>query len=224
MSRFSGLARWGRQPSPSTTRGVEGPRERFDLEDPADLARLSDPRLALGELRGLVVIDEFQRAPELFPALRVLADRRPRTARFLILGSASPELLRQTSETLAGRIAFHTLDGFDLAEVGADDLSRLWLRGGFPRSFLARSNKASFDWRRNFIRTFVERDLPQLGIGVSAQTLTRFWSMLAHYHGQVWNASQLGRPWVSPTRLFGTTSTYFQGLWSFNSSNRGTPT
>ena len=171
----------------------KGLGERFDLEDPADLARLSDPRLALGDLRGLVVIDEIQRAPDLFPVLRVLADRRPRPARFLVLGSASPDLLQQTSETLAGRIAFHTLDGFDLSEVGNDNLSRLWLRGGFPESFLARSNNLSFEWRRNFMRTFVERDLPQFGIRVSAQTLSRFWSMLAHYHGQVWNASELGR-------------------------------
>lgn len=171
----------------------KGPGERFDLEDPADLARLSDPRLALGDLRGLVVIDEVQRTPDLFPVLRVLADRKPRPARFLVLGSASPELLRQSSETLAGRIAFHTLDGFDLAEVGQDKLARLWLRGGFPESFLARSNGLSFEWRRNFVRTFVERDLPQLGIRISAQTLSRFWSMLAHYHGQVWNASALGR-------------------------------
>ena len=167
--------------------------ERFDLEDPADLARLSDARLALADLRGLVVIDEIQRAPDLFPVLRVLADRRPIPARFLVLGSASPDLLRQSSETLAGRLAFHTLDGFDLAEVGADNLAALWLRGGFPESFLARSHTASFEWRRNFIRTFVERDLPQLGIRIAAHTLTRFWSMLAHYHGQVWNASALGR-------------------------------
>ncbi|MGD8330248.1 MAG: ATP-binding protein [Acidobacteriota bacterium] len=171
----------------------EGPGERFDLEDPADLARLSDPRLALGDLRGLVVIDEVQRAPDLFAVLRVLADRRPRPARFLLLGSASPELLQQSSESLAGRIALHTLDGFDLAEVGPDNLGQLWLRGGFPESYLARSNGVSFEWRRNFIRTFVERDLPQLGIRVSAQTLSRFWAMLAHYHGQTWNASGLGR-------------------------------
>lgn len=171
----------------------KGPGERFDLEDPADLSRLTDPRLALSELRGLVVIDEVQRKPNLFPVLRVLADRRPRRTRFLVLGSASPDLLRQTSETLAGRIAFHTLDGFDLSEVGSDELDRLWLRGGFPDSFLSRSNSASFTWRRNFIRTFVERDLPQLGIRISSQTLSRFWSMLAHYHAQVWNASELGR-------------------------------
>lgn len=169
------------------------PTERFDLEDPADLARLDDARLALSDLRGLVVIDEIQRRPELFPVLRVLADRRPRRARFLVLGSASPELLQQSSESLAGRIAFHTLDGFNLAEVGPSSRSRLWLRGGFPESFLASSNDASFNWRRNFIRTFVERDLPQLGIKISATTLSRFWSMLAHYHGQIWNASELAR-------------------------------
>jgi predicted AAA+ superfamily ATPase len=171
----------------------DGPGERFDLEDPADLARLDDPRLALSGTRGLVVIDEVQRRPELFPVLRVLADRRPRRARFLVLGSGSPDLLQQASETLAGRIAFHTLDGFDLGELGGTELDRLWLRGGFPESYLARSHAASFAWRRNFIRTFVERDLPQLGIKVSSTTLSRFWSMLAHYHAQVWNASELGR-------------------------------
>ena len=171
----------------------EGPSERFDLEDPADLSRLTDPRLALGDLRGLVVLDEVQRQPDLFPVLRVLADRKPRRARFLVLGSASPELLRQSSETLAGRVAFHSLDGFGLQEVGTSELGRLWLRGGFPDSFLSRSHSASFTWRRNFIRTFVERDLPQLGVRVSASTLDRFWSMLAHYHGQVFRASELAR-------------------------------
>ena len=171
----------------------QGPGERFDLEDPADLARLDDPRLALSGLRGLVVIDEVQRRPELFSALRVLADRRPRVARFLVLGSASPELLQQASETLAGRIAFHTLDGFDLEETGAHELDRLWLRGGFPDSYLARSHAASFAWRRNFLRTFVERDLPQLGVKISATTMSRFWAMLAHYHAQIWNASEIGR-------------------------------
>ncbi len=171
----------------------DAPGERFDLEDPADLARLSDPRLALADLRGLVIIDEVQRRPDLFPVLRVLADRRPRRARFLVLGSASPELLRQSSETLAGRIAFHTLDGFHLDEVGADEVDRLWLRGGLPPSFLARTHGASYTWRRNLIRTFLERDLPQLGVRVSASTLSRFWSMLAHYHGQIWNASEFAR-------------------------------
>ncbi len=170
-----------------------GAAERFDLEDPADLARLSDVRLALSPLRGLVVLDEVQRRPDLFPVLRVLADRRPRPARFLVLGSASPELLRQASETLAGRIAFHTLDGFNLGETGAGALDRLWLRGGFPDSFLARSEAASFTWRRSFIRTFVERDLALLGVRVPAATMSRFWSMLAHYHAQVFNASELAR-------------------------------
>jgi len=167
--------------------------ERFDLEDSADLARLADARLALGELKGLVVIDEIQRRPELFPALRVLADRRPRRARFLVLGSAAPELLRQSAETLAGRIAYHSLDGFDLGEVGVAQLERLWLRGGFPLSFLARTQEGSFTWRQNFIRTFLERDLPQLGTRIPAATLARFWAMLAHYHGQMWNGAELAR-------------------------------
>jgi predicted AAA+ superfamily ATPase len=170
-----------------------GSSERFDLEDPADLARLDDPRLALSSLRGLVVIDEVQRRPNLFPVLRVLADRRPRRARFLVLGSASPDLLQQSSETLAGRIAFHTLDGFDLSEVGRKELGRLWLRGGLPSSYLARSNGASFHWRRSLVRTFLERDLPQLGVRIPATTMSRFWAMLAHYHGQVLNASELAR-------------------------------
>lgn len=174
-------------------RRTKGPGERFDLEDPADLARLSDVKLALGNLKGLVVIDEIQRRPEIFPVLRVLADRRPQQTRFLVLGSASPELLRQSSETLAGRIAFHTLSGFDLGEVGIAKLEPLWLRGGFPLSFLARSHDASFTWRQSFIRTFIERDLPQLGVRVPATTLSRFWSMLAHYHAQVWNSSEFAR-------------------------------
>jgi len=171
----------------------KSPGERFDLEDPADLARLSDAKLALADLKGLVVIDEIQRRPDIFPVLRVLADRRPLRTRFLVLGSASPELLRQSSETLAGRVAFHHLDGFDLAEVGVDQLDRLWLRGGFPLSFLARTQDASFTWRQSFIRTFLERDLPQLGVRVPAVTLSRFWSMLAHYHGQIWNGSEFAR-------------------------------
>ena len=168
----------------------KGPAQRFDLEDPADLARLEDARLALSGLRGLVVLDEIQLRPDIFPILRVLADRRPRPARFLVLGSASPGLLRQSSETLAGRIAFHTLNGFHLNEVGPDKLNQLWLRGGFPPSFLARGNSSSLNWRRQFIRTFLERDLPQLGVRVPGTTLSRFWSMLAHYHGQVWNSSE----------------------------------
>jgi predicted AAA+ superfamily ATPase len=171
----------------------KGSGQRFDLEDPADLARLEDARLALSRLRGLVVLDEIQRRPDIFPVLRVLADRRPRPARFLVLGSASPELLRQSSETLAGRIAFHTLNGFQVEEVGIEKLESLWLRGGLPPSFLARTHGLSLEWRQSFIRTFIERDLPQLGVRVSSTTLSRFWSMLAHYHGQVWNSSEFAR-------------------------------
>ena len=165
----------------------------FDLERRQDIARLADPELALAGLRGIVILDEIQRRPELFPALRVLADRQRKPARFVVLGSASPALLRQSSESLAGRIAYQELSGFSIDEVGADKLDRLWLRGGFPRSFTARSNSESLEWRREFVRTFLERDLPQLGISIPAATLERFWAMLAHYHGQVWNASELGR-------------------------------
>ena len=167
--------------------------EFFDLERAADVARLTDPELALGPLRGIVVLDEIQRRPDLFPALRVLADRPRTPARFLVLGSAAPELLRQGSESLAGRIAFHELPGLALTEVGANALNRLWLRGGFPRAFTARSTSESAAWRRDFVRTFLERDVPQLGIGIPSVTLERFWSMLAHYHGQIWNASEFGR-------------------------------
>jgi uncharacterized protein len=170
-----------------------GPVHAFDLELPADRARLSDPWLALDPLRGLVVLDEAQFAPELFPVLRVLADRPGTPARFLLLGSASPRLTKGVSESLAGRISFHELSGFALEEVGRDEHIRLWTRGGFPRSYVADSDMASADWRRAFIRTFLERDLPQYGIDIPAQTLRRFWTMLAHYHGQIWNASELGR-------------------------------
>lgn len=165
----------------------------FDLEDPVSLARLAEPMTALAGLRGVVVIDEVQRRPELFPVLRVLADRRPLPARFLILGSASPELMRQSSESLAGRLEMIPLSGFSLAELGAPVLNRHWLRGTFPRAFLARSNAESVSWRRQFIHTFLERDLPQLGIGVPATALLRFWTMLAHYHGNVWNAAEPAR-------------------------------
>lgn len=165
----------------------------FDCEDPTDLARLASPRLALGDLRGLVVIDEVQRRPELFPILRVLADRRPIKARFLVLGSASPDLLKQSSETLAGRIAYHELGGLVSDEVGPARSPQLWLRGGFPPSFTARTSDQSAQWRRDFVRTFLERDVPQLGSRIPAPTLRRFWSMLAHVHGQVLNWSELGR-------------------------------
>ena len=170
-----------------------GSTTRFDLEDPDDLARLAEPKLALGRLEGLVVIDEVQGRPDLFPVLRVIVDRPQAGVRFLILGSASPDLLRQGSETLAGRIAFHELDGFAVDEVGADRSDTVWLRGGLPRSFLAPTDEDSAAWRRELVRTFLERDLPQLGIQVPSATLHRFWSMLAHHHDQVWNAAELAR-------------------------------
>lgn len=165
----------------------------FDLESRADLARLENPELLLGSLKGLVVIDEAQEKPELFSVLRVLADRTPNPASFLILGSASPALIKKASESLAGRIEFVELGGFDLEEVKSENAEKLWLRGGFPRSFLAKSNADSFAWRENFIRTFLQRDIPQLGISIPPAALRRFWTMLAHYHGQIWNASELGR-------------------------------
>jgi len=162
----------------------------FDLERPTSLRRLDDPETALGELRGLVVIDEVQRRPELFPILRVLIDRTRSPARFLLLGSASPALLRQSSESLAGRIEVIETAGFTVEEIGQKHSDRLWLRGGFPRSFVATSESRSFSWREEFIRTFLEQDVPQLGIRVPSPQLQRFWTMLAHYHGQIWNAAE----------------------------------
>jgi hypothetical protein len=170
-----------------------GEVHHLDLEDPDTLARLQEPKLALEGLRGLVVLDEIQRRPDLFPLLRVLADRPGNKTRFLILGSASPQLLQQSSESLAGRIIYHELTGFSLDEVGVDASRTLWLRGGFPRSFLAPSEAASCEWRQGFIRTFLERDLPLLGIQIPSAVLHRFWQMLAHYHGQVWNGAELAR-------------------------------
>jgi uncharacterized protein len=163
----------------------------FDLEDPLSLSRLDQPMTGLQDLRGLVVIDEIQRLPALFPVLRVLCDRTPLPARFLILGSASPDLLRQSSESLAGRLETVVMGGFSLSEVGAEAQSRHWLRGGFPLAYLAASDEDSAAWRKNFVMTFLERDLPQLGIGIPSHTLLRFWTMLAHYHGQLWNATEL---------------------------------
>lgn len=163
----------------------------FDLERPQDRAALADPMLVLEPLRGLVVLDEVQNLPEVFPVLRVLADRRGTPARFLVLGSASESLLRQGSESLAGRIGFHELGPLALDEAGPDALDALWFRGGFPRSFLAPDDEESLRWRRDFIRTFVGRDLPQLGVTIPTATLERFWSMLAHVHGQIWNASAI---------------------------------
>jgi hypothetical protein len=165
----------------------------FDLESPSDLARLAQPELVLRPLQGLVILDEVQRRPDLFPLLRVLADRPDIPARFLILGSASPELMKASSESLAGRVSFIDVTGFSLAELGADALSRLWWRGGFPRAFLASSDRATRQWLEDFRRTFLERDIPQLGIQVPAVTLGRFWTMVAHYHGQVLNLAELAR-------------------------------
>ena len=170
-----------------------GPVTQFDLEDPRDVAQLIDPMLVLADCRGLVVLDEIQRRPELFPALRVLADRRPIRCRFLALGSAAPELLQQGAESLAGRIAFHELRPFSLNEVGPANLHRLWRRGGFPRAYVARTEQANVEWCRDFLRTFLERDLPQLGVSTPAATMRRFWQMLAHLHGNVLNSSALGR-------------------------------
>jgi predicted AAA+ superfamily ATPase len=170
-----------------------GGERYFDLEDPVSQRRLAEPMTALQSLRGLVVIDEVQRQPNLFPVLRVLADRRPRPARFLVLGSASPELLQQGSETLAGRIALIEMRGFSLAEVGPERLRKLWWRGGFPRTFLARSEAESRSWQENFIRTFLERDIRQFGVDVPPAVLRRIWMMLAHHHGQLWNASEISR-------------------------------
>lgn len=165
----------------------------FDLEDEADLARLENASFALGSLTGLVVIDEVQRRPDLFPTLRVLIDRPENKAQFLILGSASPDLLRQSSETLAGRVATIELSGFSLAEVGEEAMRSLWLRGGFPRSFLANSEEASYFWRKNFSRDFLERDLRLLGFEIAPVAIGRLWKMLGHYHGQNLNNAELAR-------------------------------
>ena len=175
----------------------------FDLENPRDLSKLENPLLNLENLEGYVIIDEVQRLPELFPILRVLADRVSKKTKFILLGSASPLLIKKSSESLAGRIAFIELRGFGietftkLKETSRKseqlDVSKLWLRGGFPRSYLSSSIKDSYEWRENFIETFLERDIPNLGINIPARTLRQFWTMLSHYHGQVFNASELAR-------------------------------
>ncbi len=165
----------------------------FDLEDPASLGRLDEPMTALRLLNGLVVIDEIQRRPDLFPVLRVLADRKGTPARFLILGSASGTLMRQTSESLAGRMERIVIGGFSLAELGSKAEQHLWLRGGLPLSYLAGSNVNSIAWRKNFIQTLLERDFPQWGVRIAAAALQRFWTMVAHYHGQIWNAAEPAR-------------------------------
>jgi predicted AAA+ superfamily ATPase len=168
-----------------------GPVAFYDLEDDAVLeAFLVSAETVLAPLRGLVVLDEVQRRPELFRVLRRLADREEAPARFLLLGSAAPELLRQTSETLAGRVEFIEMGGFDLRETGTAESAKLWRRGGFPRSFLADDEEASVAWREAFVRTFLERDLLQLGFTIPALMMRRFWSMAAHYHGQTWNSTE----------------------------------
>lgn len=165
----------------------------FDLERAASRAALTTPEVTLESLHGLIVIDEIQRIPELFEVLRPLADRPGGKARFLVLGSASPDLVRGVSESLAGRCLLVHVPGFSLNEVGTEAQDTLWERGAFPRSWLALSEGASLRWREAFISTFLERDIPQLGIRVPSESLHRFWTMLAHYHGQVWNASELAR-------------------------------
>ncbi len=164
----------------------------FDLENPRDAERIRNPLLAFGGLKGLVIIDEIQRRPELLPVLRVLSDKYPKT-RYLILGNASRDLIRQSSESLAGRISYLEMGGFTLEHIGIKKIERLWIRGAFPRSFLASSEVSSYKWREDFIATFLERDIPQLGIRIPAKSLRRFWTMLAHYHGQIFNASEIGR-------------------------------
>jgi len=178
------LARFIAEQEPSTV---------FDLENPVDIQRLSAPMQALKDLSDLVIIDEIQRKPELFELLRVLVDRSRQNARFLLLGSASPHLVKGVSESLAGRIGFVDLAGFQLWEVGVQHRDRLWIRGGLPKAFLADSEPDSTQWRESFIRTFLERDIPQFGITIAAETLRRFWTMVAHYHGQVWNAAEFAR-------------------------------
>jgi len=165
----------------------------FDLESVPDQRRLENPELILGDLKGLVILDEIQLIPSLFHVLRVLVDRPDNKAKYLILGSASPEVIKNASESLAGRVEFIELSGFDLGEIGQKNWETLWLRGGFPRSYLADSEEDSLAWREGFIRTFLERDIPQLGISIPPVAMRRFWTMLAHYHGQTWNASQIGR-------------------------------
>ncbi len=174
--------------------GAETPSTFFDLEDPDDFELLKNSaKQILSQQTGLVVIDEVQRLPELFPLLRVLADQPVADRKFLLLGSASPDLIRNSTESLAGRIGFVDLTGFRLDEVGIENLSPLWLRGGFPRSYLADDDQQSYQWRQDFIRTFLERDIAQLGFNIPPQTMRRFWIMLAHYHGQIWKASEFAR-------------------------------
>jgi len=175
------------------TDNFDGPVTFFDLEDPRDRAKLEQPMLSLEPPSGLVVIDEVQLRPELFSVVRVLADRPRRPTRFLLLGSASPHVVRGVSESLAGRAGYVELDGFGLDEAGPSEWRKLWLRGGFPVAFLAAGERQSYDWRRNLVRSYVERDLQSIGIDLAPETMRRFLSMMAHYHGDVWNASELAR-------------------------------
>lgn len=177
----------------SVARRWKGPRHVFDLERRRHLSQLTEPETTLEPLRGLVVIDEVQRAPEIFTTLRPLADRERAPARFLVLGSATPRFLRQTSESLAGRLAHFELEGLGLKDTGGRQWNALWTRGGYPRSLSARSASASFGWRRDIVRSYLERDLADLGLRAPASTLERFWIMLAHYHGQIWNGAEFAR-------------------------------
>jgi uncharacterized protein len=193
MEEFPVTAILGPRQSGKTTLAREFATDHFfDLESPADLAMFSDPQMALSSLSGLIVIDEIQRVPELFPLIRHLVDTR-KDQRYLILGSASRDLIRQSSESLAGRIAYHELQGFRLGDVGAEHWRKLWVHGGLPPAFTAQTSGQSQRWLQQYISTFLERDIPQLGITIPAATLRRFWTMLCHYHGQVVNYSEFSR-------------------------------
>ncbi len=193
MAAFPVTAILGPRQSGKTTLAHEFPADHFlDLENPRDAAMLAEPQLALEPLSGLIVIDEIQRAPELFPLLRYLVDTH-HDQRYLILGSASRELIRQSSESLAGRVAYYELGGFRLGDVGAEHWRDLWLRGGLPPAYTASNEEVSYLWREQYVATFLERDIPQLGISIPAATLRRFWTMLCHYHGQMLNHSELAR-------------------------------
>ncbi len=169
------------------------PAHFFDLESSDDIVRLADPLFALSSLRGLIVLDEVHQMPDIFATIRVLADRDSNPAKFMVLGSASPELLKQTSESLAGRISYHELPGLNVSETGIEHSEDLWLRGGFPKSFVAANQSKSNRWRKDFIRAYLERDIPQFGIRIPGLSIERFWMMLSHYHAQVWNGSEIGR-------------------------------
>jgi predicted AAA+ superfamily ATPase len=181
-----------RQCGKTTISKVFNAQHYFDLENPRDAARLEHPQLTLEDLSGLITIDEIQRIPDLFTLIRYMVDNKP-AQKYLVLGSASRELLRQSSDSLAGRIGYYRLEGFRVSDVGAENFKQLWLRGGFPRSYTAKSGEESLLWRENYITTFLEKDIPQLGIAIPSQSLRRFWKMLSHYHGQVINYSELGR-------------------------------